>query len=147
MKPPITSTIRSWWLLCSVIRMTFSSENLYQEAFHHHSGFAGELINLQNISLFSHVHIFQVEFTRSEVFPFLTNTIYIYDNLRCLWPLPSSSAYSTTSWAAKWNANNSGGLDLSPDLSMLHHSLYCSGTLCHWTLQPPLRPGFMVATT
>ena len=55
--------------------------NLYQEAFHHHSGFAGELINLQNISLFSHVNIFQVEGTRSELFPFLTNTIYDKDEV------------------------------------------------------------------
>ena len=55
--------------------------NLYQEAFHHHSGFAGELINLQNISLFSHVNIFQVECTRSELFPFLTNTIYDKDEV------------------------------------------------------------------
>ena len=68
--------------------------------------------------------------------PFMTRT-------RCLWPWPSSSAYSPTSWAARWNANNSGGLDLyceSCDFSFITLSTV-------WGLCVPLRPGFMVASS
>ena len=69
----------------------FSIMCIYQEAFHHHSGFAGELINLQNISLFSHVNIFQVEeravplpdtiYDKDEVSLALTEQLGIFNHL------------------------------------------------------------------